>query len=172
VVTEAGGAIRIDSEPGRGSEFRLYFPLRTGEAREAAARLTPAHPTGTETILVVEDDPHLRGVIRRVLSQHGYVVRAVGTAADARAVGGAPPDLVVADIILPDGNGLDLVRELSARWPSAAVLFISGYTGEHLLAIGALPQDVHLLPKPFTADTLLVRAREALERRPGATTAA
>jgi signal transduction histidine kinase/ActR/RegA family two-component response regulator len=173
VVTEAGGAIRIESEQGRGTEFRLFFPLRPGEARAAAERLSPAHPTGTETVLVVEDDPHLRGVVRRVLSQHGYVVRAVSCAADARAVGGAAPDLIVADIILPDGNGLDLVRELSTRWPSAAVLFISGYTGEHLRAIGALPQDVHMLPKPFTVETLLVRVREALARRPaGSTTAA
>jgi signal transduction histidine kinase/ActR/RegA family two-component response regulator len=170
VVTEAGGAIRIESEPGRGTEFRLYFPLRAGEARAAPAQGAPAHPTGTETVLVVEDDPHLRGVIRRVLSQHGYHVRAVGTAADARALGGEAPDLVIADIILPDGNGLDLVRELSVRWPSANVLFISGYTGEHLRAIGALPQDVHLLPKPFTAERLLVRVREALGR--GSTTTA
>jgi signal transduction histidine kinase/ActR/RegA family two-component response regulator len=166
VVGEAGGALRIDSEPGRGTEFRLYFPLRDGEARATTERLAPAHPTGTETVLVVEDDPHLRGVVRRVLSQHGYTVRAVGCAADARAVAGAPPDLVVADIILPDGNGLDLVRELSERWPTAGVLFITGYTGEHLRAIGALPQDVHLLPKPFTAETLLVRVREGLARRP------
>jgi signal transduction histidine kinase/ActR/RegA family two-component response regulator len=172
VVAEAGGVVRLESEQGRGSEFRLFFPLRLGEAREAAARGAPSHPTGTETILVVEDDPHLRGVVRRVLSQHGYAVRVVGSASDARAVGGTPPDLVVADIILPDGNGLDLVRELTARWPRTAVLFISGYTGDHLLAIGALPPDVLLLPKPFTADTLLVRVREALERRPGATSAA
>jgi signal transduction histidine kinase/CheY-like chemotaxis protein len=172
VVTEAGGAIRIESEQGRGTEFRLYFPLRAGEARAAPERSAPAHPTGTETVLVVEDDPHLRGVVRRVLSQHGYGVRAVGSAADARAVSGDAPDLVIADIILPDGNGLDLVRELSARWPSAGVLFISGYTGEHLRAIGALPQDVHILPKPFTAETLLVRVREALARGSTDTTTA
>jgi CheY-like chemotaxis protein len=166
VVDEAGGAIRVESEPGRGTEFRLFFPLRDGEARAAPERLAPAHPTGNETVLVVEDDPHLRGVVRRVLSQHGYTVRAVGCAADARAVTGAAPDLLVADVILPDGNGLDLARELSGRWPSAGVLFITGYTGEHLQAIGALPQDVHLLPKPFTAETLLVRVREGLARRP------
>ncbi|HEX9242360.1 MAG TPA: ATP-binding protein [Anaeromyxobacter sp.] len=166
VVTEAGGAIRVESDAGRGTEFRLFFPLRAGEARGALERLAPAHPTGTETVLVVEDDPHLRGVVRRVLAQHGYVVRAVGSAGDARAVTGSAPDLIIADIILPDGNGLDLARELSALWPTAGVLFISGYAGEHLRAIGALPQDVHLLPKPFTAETLLVRVREGLARKP------
>jgi signal transduction histidine kinase/ActR/RegA family two-component response regulator len=173
VVAEAGGAIRIDSEQERGTEFRLFFPLRAGETRSTDGRLAPAHPTGTETILVVEDDPHLRGVVRRVLAQHGYVVRAVGCAADARAVTGAPPDLLVVDVILPDGNGIDLERELSARWPSAGVLFISGYTGDHLRAVGALAQDVHLLPKPFTAETLLVHVREGLaRRRPGSATTA
>ncbi len=165
VVAECGGAVRVESEPGKGSEFRLYFPIRPGQAREIAAAESRVTPHGTETLLLVEDDPHLRGVVRRSLADHGYAVRGVGTAADARAIEEAAPDLILTDVILPDGNGIDLARELAARWPSAGVLFISGYTGHHLEAVGALPPDAHLLPKPFTADALLVRVREILERR-------
>jgi CheY-like chemotaxis protein len=164
VVAENGGAIRVESEPGKGTQFRLYFPARLGEAEQGASIPAAEAPRGTETILLVEDDPHLRGVIRRALASHGYVVRAVGNAGDARGLEGAAPDLVVTDVVLPDGNGIDLARDLAGRWPAAGFLFISGYAGEHLQAIGELPPDAHLLPKPFTADTLLVRVRDVLER--------
>jgi len=165
VVGECGGAIRVETGAGSGTEFRLYFPIRTGEAGTAATREADAAPRGTETVLVVEDDPHLRGVIRRALASHGYAVRAVGNAADARAVVGSAPDLLLTDVVLPDGNGLDLAAELAVRWPGAKILFMSGYTGDHLRAVGDLPADALLLPKPFTAGTLLVRIREVLERR-------
>jgi signal transduction histidine kinase len=168
VVTDCGGAIRVESEVGRGTEFRLYFPANAGAVRREPVRAPGESPRGSETILVIEDDPHLRGVIRRALTEHGYVVRAVGTAADARAVEGAPPDLLLTDVILPDGNGIDLARDLSERWPTAGVLYMSGYAGEHLEAVGTLPPEANLVPKPFPADVLLVRVREVLERRRGA----
>ena len=107
-------------------------------------------------------------MIRRTLTEHGYVVRAVGTATDARALEGAPPDLLLTDIILPDGNGIDLARDLAVRWPAAGVLYMSGYAGEHLEAVGTLPPEAHLVPKPFATDVLLARVREVLERRRGA----
>jgi signal transduction histidine kinase/CheY-like chemotaxis protein len=165
VVEECGGTIAVDSEPGRGTEFRLWFPLRAPGAVEAPAPAAPGAPRGSATILVVEDDPHLRGVVRRTLVEHGYAVRAVAKAADARALEGAAPDLLLTDIVLPDGNGVDLARELAERWPGAGVLYMSGFTGEHLDAVGTLPPGEALLPKPFTGDTLLARVREALARR-------
>jgi CheY-like chemotaxis protein len=168
IVTDCGGALRVESEVGKGTEFRLYFPARAAPAREEPAREAAVSPRGNETILVIEDDPHLRGVIRRALTEHGYVVRAVGTATDARAIEGAAPDLLLTDVILPDGNGIDLARDLSERWPSAGVLYMSGYAGEHLEAVGTLPPEASLVPKPFAADVLLVRVRAVLERRRGA----
>jgi CheY-like chemotaxis protein len=168
VVSDCGGVLRVDSEPGRGTEFRLYFPARAAAVSAPPPRELGEAPRGTETILVIEDDPHLRGVVRRALTEHGYAVRAVGSAADARALEGAPPDLVLTDVILPDGNGIDLARDLSERWPAAGVLYMSGYAGEHLEAVGTLPPDTHLVPKPFTPGILLVRVRHALEHRRGA----
>jgi signal transduction histidine kinase len=167
VVADCGGALRVRSEVGKGTEFDLYFPARAATQRETPAPAAAPSRRGTETILVVEDDPHLRGVVRRTLTEHGYAVRTVGTATDARALEGAPPDLIFADVILPDGNGIDLARELVERWPGAGVLFTSGYAGEHLDAVGTLPPGAELLPKPFAADALLARVREVLERRRG-----
>jgi signal transduction histidine kinase len=168
VVAECGGAIEVESELGKGTEFRIYLPARAGESSGAPARQAGATPRGSETILVIEDDPHLRGVIRRALTEHGYAVRAVGTATDARALQGAAPDLLLTDVILPDGNGIDLSRDLAERWPDAGVLYMSGYAGEHLDAVGTLPPDAVLVPKPFATDVLLVRVREVLEHRRGA----
>lgn len=141
---------------------------RTGAAAEPTPPRAGEAPRGTGNVLLVEDDPHQRGVLRRALASHGYGVRAVGNATDARGLEGAAPDLILTDVVLPDGNGIDLARELAARWPASAFLFISGYTGEHLEAVGSIPADAHLLPKPFTSDTLLVRVREALAARSAA----
>jgi signal transduction histidine kinase len=165
VVADCGGVIRVESELGKGTEFRLYFPARAGEVREAPPPEAAEAPRGSETVLVIEDDPHLRGVIRRALTEHGYVVRAVGTAADARALEGPAPDLLLTDVILPDGNGIDLSHDLAERWPAAGVLYMSGYAGEHLEAVGTLPPEASLVPKPFSTDVLLVRVREVLGRR-------
>jgi signal transduction histidine kinase/ActR/RegA family two-component response regulator len=173
VVSECGGTIQLDSAPGEGTEFRIFLPLRAAGAERAGAGAGTDGPRGSETVLVVEDDPHVRFVARRTLESHGYTVLEAEAAAEALAIARArpgAPDLVLCDVVLPDGNGVDLGRALEARWPGVAVLFTSGYAGERLGSLGALPA-ARLLPKPFTAETMLRRVREALDATPRPTAA-
>jgi signal transduction histidine kinase/ActR/RegA family two-component response regulator len=171
IVGQSGGAIRVRSEPSRGAEFRLYFPRHDGEAEDALEGRLCAPDGANETILVVEDDERLRAILRRTLSGHGYVVVEAGTVGEARAVAARrpAPALLLTDIILPEGNGVDLASELARTWRGVRVVFMSGYAGEHLSAADAMPHGARLLPKPFTPEVLLSAVRDALRvRRPQA----
>jgi signal transduction histidine kinase/ActR/RegA family two-component response regulator len=170
IVGQSGGAIRVRSE-GAGAEFTVSLPMHRGGPARAEPGPPPAPLGRDETILLVEDDAGLRAMLRRTLYEHGYQVREAGTAAEALAVAGAhpPPSLVLTDVILPEGNGVDLARALSRRWGGVRIVFMSGYPGEHLSGADALPAGARLLPKPFTPEVLLAAVREALQaRRPEA----
>jgi signal transduction histidine kinase/ActR/RegA family two-component response regulator len=164
IVGQSCGAIRVHSEPPRGAEFRLYFPRHAGEPDAALEGRHGALHGANETILVVEDDARLRAMLRRTLSEHGYAVIDVGAVGEARAVAarGAAPALLLSDIILPEGNGVDLASELARTWRGVRVVFMSGYAGEHLSAAAAMPHGVRFLPKPFTPEVLLAAVAEAL----------
>ncbi len=139
------------------------------DGRACSATLAP-HGRA-ETTFLVEDDERLRGMLRRTLSGHGYVVIEAGTATEALAGAArrSAPALVLTDVILPDGNGLDLARELTRTWRGARVTFMSGYAGDHLPTAESLPAGARFLPKPFTPEVLLAEVREAVRvRRPPA----
>jgi DNA-binding response OmpR family regulator len=166
IVGQSGGAIRVRSEVGRGSEFVMFLPRHAPESASAADGAPGPAEGGGETILVVEDDERLRAMLRRTLAAHGYRVLEAGAPGEARAVVAhrPPPALLVTDVILPEGNGVDLARELARRWPHVPVVFISGYAGDHLSALEPLPPGARFLPKPFTPEALLAEVREALRR--------
>jgi signal transduction histidine kinase/ActR/RegA family two-component response regulator len=171
IVGQSGGAIRVRSEGAGGAEFTVSLPLHRGDGARPAAGPAPAPLGRDETILLVEDDAGLRAMLRRTLYEHGYQVHEAGTAPEALAVAAAhpPPSLVLTDVILPEGNGVDVARALSRRWPGLRIVFMSGYPGEHLSGADALPPGARLLPKPFTPEVLLAAVREALQaRRPEA----
>jgi signal transduction histidine kinase/CheY-like chemotaxis protein len=168
IVQQSGGAIRVDSAPGRGSEFAIYLPLDEGEPEDVAAERRAPPARGSETVLLVEDDERVRAVVRRTLAAHGYRVVEASGAAAARAAArapSAPPDLLLTDVILADGNGVDVAREATARWPGLPVVFISGYAGVHLPAVESLPRQARFLPKPFAPEALLAEVRAALAAR-------
>jgi len=166
IVGQSGGIIRVHSTSARGAEFRIYLPLHPCEPELAASGPGSAPHGRDETILVVEDDQRLRAMLCRTLSEHGYHVIQAATPSEAlaQAAGRAAPALVLTDVILPEGNGVELARELAHRWGGVPVLFISGYAGEHL-AGDALPPGARFLPKPFTPEVLLAAVREALRTR-------
>jgi CheY-like chemotaxis protein len=164
VVSQSGGAIRVRSEPGRGAEFRVYLPLRPAPEAEPEPAVPAPPGTGAETVLLVEDDPSIRGIVRRALARAGYRVLDAGTAGDALQVARAEPGIhaLVTDVVLPERSGWDLSLEIARGRPGLRVLFMSGYaaqpTGEPLL-----PEGVPFLAKPFTPEDLLRSLRAVLD---------
>jgi len=163
-LKRSGGFIFVDSEVGRGSTFRLYFPAAQAEAR-APEPSAPREerPRGQETLLVVEDETSVRNLIASALKNDGYDLLLAGSAEEALAIVDTHKgaiDLLLTDAILPGRSGVELVGEMAARRPGLRVLMMSGYT-EDTLSMGT---GVGLLQKPFTPRELRQRIREALER--------
>jgi CheY-like chemotaxis protein len=173
VVTQSGGHLRVESAPGRGTRFELLLP-HTGDPIRAAepAPRTPAGPRGgSETILLVEDDPGVRRQALRALAGAGYHVHVAADGEEAVAL--APtlaraPDLLLTDVVMPRVDGPRLTEVLRTRWSDLRVMFTSGYMDTHRLPPDLPPTG--FLQKPFTVSDLLDRVRAALDGarpRPG-----
>ncbi len=165
IVKQSGGHIWVHTTPGRGTSFEIYFPVAEASAQphpEPRGRVTA--PRGEETILVVEDEPALRQLIRTVLSTHGYTVLDAPDGTTAVRLGrehAGTIHLLLTDVILPGMNGLEIARELSGVRPDVRVLFISGYARDTALAQGSLP-GTSFLHKPFSPDALVQKVHEVL----------
>jgi CheY-like chemotaxis protein len=157
IVRQSGGAITVDSEPGRGTTFAVYLPLGAEVPGPESALTHGAVPgPGSGSVLVVEDDDSIRSLVRGVLEQAGYTVRVAAAAEEALA--GAGADLLITDMLMPGLNGRELAERILARAPGTRVLYISGYTGDEVpLAAGA-----RFLAKPFTPNELLEQVRALL----------
>ena len=165
IVKQAGGYVWVYSEVGRGTTFKIYLPRIDEPAEASELAVEPGPLGGTETILLVEDEDSLRAIAREVLVESGYVVLEAASGADALAAaeGCADPiHLLLTDVVMPGMNGRALAEALLAARPRMRVLYMSGYTDDVIAHRGALEPGTLLLPKPFTASTLLRRVREAL----------
>jgi CheY-like chemotaxis protein len=167
IVTQTGGAIALQSAPGEGTTFRILLPL-SEDAQPAPApapppaRAQPAHARG-ETVLLVEDEELVRGVVGEMLERRGYRVLDAAGAQEAEALfveHGC--DVLVTDVVMPGGSGVDLARRLAERRADLRVLFISGYTREAFPATAELGRGSAFLQKPFTVDTLAAALTELL----------
>ena len=167
IVKQSGGEIVVESEPGSGATFHIYLPRIAG-ALDAAhpARMQPAVRAGTETILLVEDEPGVRQLVREMLHRLGYTTLEAGGGAEALRIfeqhrGGI--DLLLTDVIMPQMSGRDLAARLRSLQPALKVLYMSGYTDDMLAHHGVLEPNVYLLPKPFAPDELGAKLREVLD---------
>ena len=164
IVKQHRGAVTVVSTKGEGATFRVYFPC-TRDGVQSNQLAAAALPGRGETVLVAEDDPSVRTLVKNVLERNGYraLVAEDGLAALelARREKGRI-DLLLSDVIMPGMNGRALRDALLLLYPGLRVLFMSGYTGDVLTGLGGLDRDVALVPKPFTPDTLLSGIRKAL----------
>ena len=164
-VKQSGGHIQLDSEPGQGTSVLIYLP-RSQEA-EAPARQVQVAPAqgGSETILVVEDDPDVRVTAVNTLGELGYRVLQAedGASALALIINGAAVDLLFTDVVMPGPvSSTELAARAKQQLPALAVLFTSGYTRNALTTDGRLDEGVRLLSKPYRREELARKVREVL----------
>ena len=167
IVTQSGGYISVYSELGHGTTFKVYLPAAPGIV-EAAGRIEEGEqpaPSGTGTVLVVEDEDAVRSLAVTILERAGYNVFSARNPQEAEAafqVSGREFALLLTDVIMPGGSGPDLHRRLSASRSPLPVLYMSGYTGHVTLDHRRLETGAPFLQKPFDADVLLRAVRRAM----------
>ena len=169
IVTRSGGSIAVESHPGAGTVFKIFLPLATREARAGGSRGAPEEiARGSETVLLVEDDEQLRGVVQRVLEQNGYRVLAARDSAEAMEISDSfagEVQLVLTDVVLPGLSGPELVERLRIERSSLHALYMSGYPEPSDPVKSDLDPTVNLIEKPFAPDEILRRVRRALDAR-------
>ncbi len=169
IVKQSGGYVAVHSEVGRGTVFRVYLPRAgAGEpAPRAPLAAPPALPAGNGTILLVEDEANVRGLVEKLLLRHGYAVVTAADGKDAldQAARAGAVDLILTDVVMPHLSGPELVDRLRHTHPAVKVVYMSGYTDDTMIARGVVGPEVTFLAKPFTTPDLLQTVRDALEGR-------
>ena len=165
VVKQSAGYIWVYSEPGAGTTFKIFLPRKDAPVVKSELSMPAEEKFGTETILLVEDEPALRAMITELLSDRGYTVMTAEDGQEAlNRFAEAPLDLLISDVIMPKVSGVELARRLLDRRSELKVLFISGYAADTEELEELLAANARLLSKPFSNSALLDRVRELLDR--------
>jgi len=171
IVKQSGGHIWVYSEPGAGTTFKVYF-RKVSAAKKASTEIPiPESSRGTETVLLVEDDAHVRKLAQSILRRSGYVVLEAANGGEALLICEQHPgkiDLLLTDVVLPLMSGRQIAARLRNLRPTIKVLFMSGYTDDAILQHGILNSRVAYLQKPLTPRSLTRKVREVLQRKAGA----
>ncbi len=169
VIKQSDGHIELESDPGRGTSFKIYLPRHQVCPTPGSNALpTSSLPGATETVLVVEDEAGIRRVAKLALEKKGYKVLEAENGACALAlVEGhtGPIDIVVTDVVMPQMGGRELVGELLARRPNLKVLYLSGYTDDVILRHSVGEEQLAFLAKPYTAAMLAQKVRAVLDNK-------
>jgi PAS domain S-box-containing protein len=165
IVKQSGGNVWVYSELNRGTTFKVYLPVTYEPAtRDVAAPSTVT--TGSEHILLVEDEASIRQLCANVLRKRGYTVSEASDGEQAIAIAESPGlhfDLLLTDVVLPGANGRRVAERVTQSHPAIKVLYISGYTENAIVHTGVLDPTVNFLPKPFTPTILVERVRQVLD---------
>lgn len=174
IVKQNGGYVEITSQPGAGTTVTAYLPVAADVLPQVNRRVTDVQTvTGTETVLIVDDDEAMRELVWSILAPHGYTLLVADDVWDAMALAGnraAPIDLLLTDIVMPGLHGPELARHIVGMHPAVRVLYISGFPQAAVLGAAAMHPRVSFLPKPFGPEILLSAVRDALDDRTGAST--
>jgi len=166
IVKQSDGHVEVNSEPGKGTTFRIYLPRVDAKSHRTDMSDTGALPTGRETVLVVEDEDAVLDVACQVLEACGYTVLKAHGPDEALGICNHPAGsihLMLTDVVMPDTNGRELAHQLSSLWPEMKVLYMSGYTDDTILRCGLANSEVDFLTKPFSASALAMKVREVLD---------
>jgi two-component system cell cycle sensor histidine kinase/response regulator CckA len=168
IVTQSRGFIWVYSEPGIGTQFKIYLPLVDEPPTKNIPAASADDLCGTETVLVVEDAPAVREATRRALERFGYRVIEASNGEEALRVASADDmhfDLLLTDIVMPGMGGRSVAELITAGHPELKVLFMSGYTDDAIVRQGVLSATTPYLQKPFSPSSLVRKVREALGRK-------
>ncbi|HIJ89755.1 MAG: ATP-binding protein [Desulfobulbaceae bacterium] len=157
IVKQLGGHIFVYSVPEQGTTFKIFLPVAQGMIEKTPASPTLSLPTGTDTILVVDDEPSLKSLVTDILSPLGYTMLQAGSGTEAIQVSNAFPgriDILLTDVIMPGMNGRELAEAITTRRPETRVIYMSGYTDSALAHHGVLDPGIILIEKPITPDKL------------------
>ncbi|MGD0918520.1 MAG: ATP-binding protein [Thermodesulfobacteriota bacterium] len=169
IIRKCSGHLLVYSEPGQGTTFKIYLPRIEEEASRLPHRDEVGYlPKGTETVLLVEDEPLVRNLAARVLRQQGYSVLEAPDGAEGMAIArehaSEEVHLLLSDVVMPRMGGRELADRLKTLWPGIKVLFTSGYTYNAIIQHGLLDRETAFLEKPFSISGLVRKVREVLDR--------
>ena len=172
IVVQSGGSIWVYSEIDHGTTFKVFLPLAEQAAAslesKATAKVAAITESAGETILLVEDDPHVQRIVKNILSRSGYRVLSAGGAEEALRLAADKGDtihLLLSDLVMPGTSGRELAEQIQVLRPDISILYMSGYTDDVVIRRGVLEAGMAFIQKPFGADDLSRRVRELLDRR-------